>query len=460
VSESPALPFGLQGWYPALAGPLRVASVLGQESAWEPAALRAAWHAAAPGSALVLVDRAQGPRQRLKRALRPGRAARALARLNGAERSDRWLVLPGTGGSHALLPAARAGFVGGLSLLPQGRARWRAVREVLRKGASFAPFIGLDELHVLVKGGHGKPVPPAAPGADAAHAAIALGVPGLFRKAIVRLLEEDGRPLGVLKLPLTERARDRIAHEGAVLRDLDTLAPPGTFGPRLLDDAGSDWLLLEDLVGERSPDALETPHLGWLAGLHVSSACQRPLGKGALFSAAEQRLNELRARSDKDWMQAFTGLANALRSRADRTIECCLAHGDFTPWNLMLCGGRLRALDWESAAEDLPALHDVAHFHLQTGILVRHQTAEDLLEQFDGLCAGFLAPYLQQVGIHPSQSTLYLALYLLHQATLDEEQNLIERPPFAQVEWLRRARLELALSLTARLNRKRRRSAA
>jgi hypothetical protein len=47
---------------------------------------------------------------------------------------------------------------------------------------------------------------------------------------------------------------------------------------------------------------------------------------------------------------------------------------------------------------------------------------------------------------------LACAAYLLDVAVQDETTQLEERSPFPQVDWLRRARLELAHWITARLN--------
>lgn len=48
----------------------------------------------------------------------------------------------------------------------------------------------------------------------------------------------------------------------------------------------------------------------------------------------------------------------------------CLAHGDFTPWNVKVNEESLYVFDYEYAHEDTPAFFDLFHYYMQTGILL------------------------------------------------------------------------------------------
>ena len=145
-------------------------------------------------------------------------------------------------------------------------------------------------------------------------------------------------------------------------------------------------------------------------------------------------------------------LRDALRERlAGERVPCCRSHGDFTPWNLLVRGGRLAAFDWEFSEPRAPALFDLLHFHVQTGVLVRHVDAPRLLRELDVLAAGAARTLFAPAGPPPVSMAALAGLYVLHVATLDDEVHRIERPPFVQVEWLRSARRELAELLADRL---------
>ena len=436
-------PFSLDAWYPLLvAGPVTLRSA-GDDVT--PAGLRAAWRALAPGEALAVVDRARVPSARLGRMFRRGRAARVLGRMSDVTRLDRWYVLPGTGGSHTLLPRSPAGFAAGTSLLPGGRALWRVAREVLRRGARLAPALGLDELVVAVKG-------PAAPALMTALArpgvtvALTLGVPGPVRKAVVRAVDRRGRVLGVAKLPLTEHATERIRHEGDALAGL-----AAGFGPRLLDRDGGRWLWMEDVVGRRSGNRFRAQHHDFLARL-TEGARSVPLQRIDIVRAARRRL-AVSPPKDRELAAALRGLDEALAARGDVALLCAPAHGDFTPWNLMRTRTGLLALDWEFRLEEAPRLFDLLHFFLQTSVLVEHLAPAELVERFRADRAGPLASHSSRLGIDSCEARLHFAVYLLHQTLLDDHLHSIEHPPFVQVEWLRDARLELAGCLTRELAR-------
>jgi len=447
--------YALDAWYPAVRAGVHSLRVLGEEARADEQDIDAAWGALAPGDALAVVERAGSARSRLARLGRRDRLARISARLHGAARVDRWHVLPNTGGSHVLLPAARAGFAAGARLLPAGRRRSRALRSVLAHAgrAGLAGRLGLDELLVAAKG----PLDPAGVPWLAARAdldvTVALGVPGLFRKAVVLASDGAGDVPGLVKLSLTPAAR------GQVRREAECLAHLGGSGraPALLghgDTGERAWLAQGCLAGRRSPDALGPLHFAFLAELFGRTARACALGELAFFGAASARLDALcgATGTDSTWIGAMAGLRDALhRGVAGGRLPCCRCHGDFTPWNLLVSDGRLMAFDWEFSLPCAPALHDLFHFHVQTGVLVRHVDAGRLLAELDALAAGPALATLRELGLEPADLDALAGLYVLHIATFDEETNRIQRPPFAQVDWLRRGRTELARLLRARL---------
>jgi hypothetical protein len=436
-----AAAFASQAWYPVLVAD--AASVHTFDGDIALGALSEAWSRRSAGDALVLVDRARHVGERVGRVLRPGRAARLLARMPEATRVDRWYILPGTGGSHTLLPRSAAGFASGTGFLPGGRPIWRVAREVLRRGARLAPGLGLDELVIATKGSSGPPRIAGLAGRGT-QVALSLGVPGPVRKAVARAVDARGQVLGVAKLPLTPHARERIQHEGdamAALRD--------DLAPRLIDRDDDAWLWMEDLNGRRSGDHLGPEHTELLARLTVDAAAV-PIGEVQVYRSAIRKLAVSPPR-DRALALALEELSLALRAVAEQELVCAAAHGDFTPWNIVHTAAGLRAFDWEFHLAQAPALFDPIHFILQTAVLVEHVAPRELFACVQRACAGALAAYLRRLSIDAHDVPMHLALYLLHQAMLDDGLHRIERPTFAQVDWLRDARLELARRVTREL---------
>ena len=147
-------PYALERWYTALIAATKGLRTLGEDAPLTVEDVATAWSHVEPGQSLVLVDRPRGIRARLLRIGRPGAAERLASSLPELGRRDRWIVLPGTGGSHTLLPASPLGFTASLRLLPAGRRRWRIARYVLGWLGRWriGDRLGLDEVVVAVRG--------------------------------------------------------------------------------------------------------------------------------------------------------------------------------------------------------------------------------------------------------------------------------------------------------------------
>ena len=457
-----SLPYGLDAWYPLTHGRLNAPQVLGENAPASADEIREAWLRTPPGQALVIIDAVPAPQAKgmIRRLGRPSMAARMASELCAGGRVDRWHIAPGTGGSHVLLPARRGGIEAGLPLLPAGRRRWR----VARGGLLLAERLGLGECagfgELLVAAKERRPSLPACQWIAERPSAItpvSLGVPGLLRKATLRVCRSDGQVEGYLKLSMGDAARARVSHEAETLERLGRTMAECGLAPRLLDRGEtleSAWLVQSPLTGQRSPDRLTDAHTAFLSKLAQHTATALPFSELGAMRAARKHLDVLRTRVEPEWIRVIEDLIEAISSAlAGREIPCTLAHGDFTPWNLALDGSHLAAFDWEFADWTAPALSDLVHFHLQTGILVRRVSAATLLDELGEVLRGPALQLLTERGLSYSDALAYIGLEVLRAATADEHLNSIERPPFAQVKWLRDTRLELAQLITGRLCR-------
>jgi hypothetical protein len=73
----------------------------------------------------------------------------------------------------------------------------------------------------------------------------------------------------------------------------------------------------------------------------------------------------------------------------EELIECGLAHGDFTPWNIYLNENKskISIFDWELSGLSLPIFYDIFHYAFQSNVLIKQSQfidfKLDLLKIFD-----------------------------------------------------------------------------
>lgn len=367
------------------------------------------------------------------------------ARTRAQLRMTSWLRFPGTGGGHVLLDARNAAvFRAGARLLPRGRTWTRMASDVVRATS----HVGL---HRRIAPGRLTIVERADAAERALHTRcielpadlawnIASGVPGRDQKTIVQLVTPAGAVLAYAKLAHTPSTRALVAHETRTLR---RLAEYGVRAPRILGAEtaadGAELLVSTALAGERAPGELGTAHHRYLAVLASATGTTLRLADVPSVRTSLARFESLAPRADAAWRELFGMFARELTRAGHTPVPCALAHGDFTPWNVVVDGAEACAFDWEHARELAPAGHDALHFALQQAVLVERvaparlrahlaQRAPDAAHAHDGLV---------------------LAAYLFDVATSDEEIQLEQRSPFAQVAWLRTARLALARDLLA-----------
>ncbi|MCC6405622.1 MAG: phosphotransferase [Planctomycetes bacterium] len=361
-------------------------------------------------------------------------------------RVQRWSCFPGTGGGFVLLDAEhRRVFRAGTRLLPGGRAWTRLAGKLVRASsrlglhAQLAPrTLALVDLPTPAELALHRRFPGLP--ADLAWN-VASGVPGRDQKSIVQLTTLSGDVVAYAKLGTSPHARACVVREAAVL---DRLRSLDVDAPRALGcetTASSSLLVQTALEGERAPGVLGPAHWHFLDSLERATGTSSPLERIPSHVATLARLRELEAHADEAWLASANELASALRRAAGaRPLPCALAHGDFTPWNVVVAGPRARAFDWEHARDLAPALFDALHFTLQQALLVDrvpHGALHGLLEA-------------RTRGSADSDWLVHLGAYLLDLAVSDEQMQLEQRSPFVQVEWLRTGRLALMRELVQR----------
>ena len=368
--------------------------------------------------------------------------------LRGNGTRERFIVFPGTGGAFTLLPTVdRTALRAGISLLPSGRLRGRALWTVLRTLTPFgvAQRLGRPELTIWTKGPDQRaeldlPILPVA-----GSIAIAAGVPDRNQKIIVRALDRRGAARAIVKIGRSIRTDDAVEREADVLTQVDEILDGRA--PRLLahgQRAGRTWLAQEVIEGRHSGTLITPAHAEFLLALGQPTLARVPLEDLHTYKDSQRNLSNLRAEFDPDWHADYSRLRDALSLVSDSDdVPVTAAHGDFTPWNTRLCRGQLRAFDWEYFSLVAPAAYDLAHFHMQASVLVRQFPGERIFDSLPGFFRGPAAEVVRGLALQPSDIIRALGLYILHEGTAAEVLERQQPAPFDQASWLRRARLEI-----------------
>ena len=295
---------------------------------------------------------------------------------------ERYVVLPSTRSPQILAPAAAPGaaaaavtqFSNGAPArgAPRrdrrcGRARGPGVAQrVLRGRASIsvAPGVGEADLPDLVLSHHLA----RALELTRADLAVRVGAARPNGKPVVQVSAPGGRVVAYAKVGWNDLTRALVAAEAEALRELAAIAPGGVRSPRAAARRHWDGLAVTAVVpamGGRSHVSPEPPpeatrELALGAAVHrsrlaASAWWQALLARIDMAGGEEQRAAA--GRID----EAFGG----------RELAFGRGHGDWTPWNMSVVGGRLVVWDWERASTDGPVGIDAAHYCLLVALNAR-----------------------------------------------------------------------------------------
>lgn len=211
--------------------------------------------------------------------------------------------------------------------------------------------------------------------------AVRLGARRPNGKPVAQAVLPSGAAVAFAKIGWNALTRPLVEHEGELLASMTGAAAPRTFAvPRVLwagDWAGHRLLVTSPAGGRAAPaeppieqtaelagrGGLERIALGgsnwWRALRERIRACEPPVGTSRLAQAAEQ----------------------VARRHGERELAFGTAHGDWTPWNMAICDGRLHVWDWERAASGVPVGLDVAHHLLLVSLRQRRRPPRAALRE-------------------------------------------------------------------------------
>lgn len=240
----------------------------------------------------------------------------------------------------------------------------------------------------------------ALPGFDGARVSLLAGSSDPNAKLTLVVLDPDGSPERVVKVPTTEAAARLVRREGELLATVRGRVPqtvtatlPAVLGWTDVD--GMTALITSGLPGVRM-----------LVGYHAWRHTARPRRVAADFAAAGAWLAALHAHPSGPprpvvlcdrrvisarFPDAPLGGYDAVAQRlAGLRTPCTVIHGDYWAGNLLLADGAVRGVvDWEAGALSGEPLRDVARFVLSYALyLDRHTRPGRRVFGHPGLRAG------------------------------------------------------------------------
>ena len=335
---------------------------------------------------------------------------------------ERYVVLPSTRRPQILAPAAApdaaAAAVTQFSNGAPARVRLAAsaaaaalrgsgvAQRVIRGRASIsvAPGVGEADLPDLVLSHHLA----RALELPRADLAVRVGAARPNGKPVVQVSAPGGRVVAFAKVGWNDLTRELVAAEAEALRDLAEIgARRRSRCPSCCTPATGTGLAVTAVVpamGGRSHVSPEPPPEA-TRELALGAAVEREPARGVGLVAGG-------CSAGSTWPAARSSAPPRAGSRdafGDRELAFGRGHGDWTPWNMSVVGGRLVVWDWERAATAGPVGIDAAHYCLLVALnargLERDEAVADTLER---------APrVLGRLDVPSADARLIVALELL-----------------------------------------------
>jgi hypothetical protein len=270
---------------------------------------------------------------------------------------------------------------------------------------------------------------------------VFLGTPGPNRKFVV-FAKDDGKAW-FIKVPTSTQSAALAQTEAQALTDLKEDKTVADFVPRHFWIGKS--LVLEDIAtGGTTYARLDDDEIVRIHELLFVRSRMTKVLKG-LARTWTERDRQTTPHSDPEAHALIDKARHAARSYLDtldqdRLVECYMAHGDFTRWNVLRAkDGSARVIDWEMFALR-PKYFDLFHYLVSYAILVDRATPTAILERI----VHFTKDHLDDGNV-----SAYFGLYLTNQTL--ECCNIFERQPllFVQAYWQLRTFTELLTHLTS-----------
>lgn len=243
--------------------------------------------------------------------------------------------------------------------------------------------------------------------------AFFVGTPGPEQKIRVAALDAAGNEIAFAKIAVGAAADERVECELAMLRLVQRQAcAPVVLGEGTLD--GRRYLLEQAVGGTASPTTAGAAHRKFLLRL-VCPESPRLVCESTMWTRLEIAEEELPRPYRRSYGQ-LRQLAARLQARlGGQRLPATMVHGDFAPWNVLLAGNELWALDWEHGVGDGLPFFDAIHWMFQGLTLRKKRSAPEAAREIAQLRPGSLvADYGARLGVAPELARAFLSLYFCY----------------------------------------------
>lgn len=112
---------------------------------------------------------------------------------------------------------------------------------------------------------------------------------------------------------------------------------------------------------------------------------------------------------------------------SNKTVEMCIAHRDFTPWNMFIENENLFVFDWEYASKEYLPMMDMFHFEIQRKIMDEGLGIQELIKYIDTNWGGYMScvsrvTLLETHWIFVAYLLDFIALYVSRANNLSDEE--------------------------------------
>ena len=242
---------------------------------------------------------------------------------------------------------------------------------------------------------------------------IFMGTPGLQRSILVALIVKN-EVTQFLKIPTNKASAQLIKHEKEAILSLRSISTPLLKVPDFFLTKNSDTLLMENLQKNNSirTDEFKTIHAQFIADNFTKNIKKTKLMNCEFWFKTKTSFELSRFYANPQ-LSKLGQLGRKVIKLIDERIDICThwAHGDFTPWNMVITDNKIALYDWELFKDQAPALFDLFHFHYQKGILMDYSSLDTIQMQLDST---FQITVLRHLILETELDIqLYNRLYLL-----------------------------------------------
>lgn len=195
---------------------------------------------------------------------------------------------------------------------------------------------------------------------------LRIGPPRANRKPVLELLTADGRPIGFAKVGVNALTRELVRAEASALTLLGAAPLVRVAVPRLIHHGR--WHDHEVVVQEAVSGTAPSRNWAELSGAMAEVAAVQgltwlPAGRSPYWLDLRQRLTACAERDEAGALLQALGYLEP--AAATTSIAFGSWHGDWTPWNMAVSGGRALVWDWERFQAGVPVGYDAVHYRLQ-----------------------------------------------------------------------------------------------